>query len=231
MPEQADISEAQALAYLQSHPEMLKAHPQLLAELALPHDSGSAISLIERQVQVLRERNILLRRQLNELLKAARANDELFTKVRTLTLALLEVSGWHELNEVLATLLLADFEADFLCCHLLREQLHLDHLLGHPQALPTAAFIRNGQPRCLAMRSGELQQVFPIQEHDQDGSAVLLPLALRSCEGCLAIGSRDPQRFLPDMDTLFLSYISDVISRIIDHLSAAAVGGQHGRAA
>ncbi len=231
MPEQADVSEEQVVAFLKNNPDIFKGHPGLLAELALTHDSSGAISLIERQVQVLRERNILLRRQLNDLLRAARSNDELFANVRTLTLALLDVSAWPELNEVLATHLVVDFDADFVCCHLLREQLHLDHVLGHPEALPTAVFIRNGQPRCLAMRSGELQQVFPMQEHEQDGSAVLLPLALRSCDGCLAIGSRDPQHFLPDMDTLFLGYISDVISRIIDQLSAAVVGERRGRAA
>lgn len=231
MPKRADISEKQAIAFLKNHPDLFKAHPGLLADLALTHDSGGAVSLIERQVQVLRERNILLRRQLNDLLQAARANDELFAKVRTLTLALLDVSGWHELNEVLATHLLVDFEADFVCCHLLRAPLQLDHLLGHPKALPTAAFMCNGRPRCMALRSQELRQVFPMREHDQDGSAVLLPLTLRSCEGCLAIGSRNPQHFLPDMDTLFLGYISDVIARIIDHLSEAAAGRRHGQAA
>ena len=213
-----EISERQALAYLRSHPDLFKDHPGLLCELDLSHESGGAVSLIERQVQVLRERNILLRRQLNELLGSARANDELFAKVRSLTLALLEVSGWHELNEVLATHLLVDFDADFACCHLLREHLRLDHLMGHSAALPTAAFAKGARPACLPLRDAELQRIFPAGQHGQDGSALLLPLSLAAGEGCLAVGSRDPQRFSAEMDTLFIGYVGDVLSRIIDRL-------------
>ena len=213
-----EISEKQALAYLRNHPDIFKTHAALLSELALSHESDGAVSLIERQVQVLRERNILLRRQLNDLLGNARANDELFAKVRALTLALLDVSGWHELNEVLATHLLVDFDADFACCHLLREHLRLDHLLGHEESLPTAAFTGGAQPQCLPLRRAELQRIFPAGQHEQDGSAVLLPLTLASGDGCLAVGSRDPQRFAADMDTLFIGYVGDVLARIIDRL-------------
>ncbi len=213
-----EISEQQVLAYLKSHPEILKEHVGLLSELALSHESGGAVSLIERQVRVLRERNILLRRQLNDLLGNARTNDDLFAKVRALTLALLEVSGWHELNEVLATHLLVDFDADFACCHLLREHLRLDHLMGHEESLPTAAFTRGARSLCLPLRSAELQRIFPAGQHEQDGSAVLLPLTLASSEGCLAVGSRDPQRFAAEMDTLFIGYVGDVLARIIDRL-------------
>lgn len=217
-PKPKEVSEQQALAYLKSHPEVVKEHVGLLSELALSHESGGAVSLIERQVRVLRERNILLRRQLSDLLGNARANDDLFAKVRALTLALLEVSGWHELNEVLATHLLVDFDADFACCHLLREHLRLDHVMGHEESLPTAAFARGPRPLCLPLRRAELRRIFPAGQHEQDGSAVLLPLTLSSGEGCLAVGSRDPQRFAAEMDTLFIAYVSDVLSRIIDRL-------------
>ena len=119
---------------------------------------------------------------------------------------------------MLATHLLVDFDADFVCCHLQREHLNLDHLRGHADALPTAGLVHNSQPLCSTLRSGELKAVFPVQDHDEDGSAVLLPLALKVGEGCLAVGSRRPDHFASDMDTLFIGYIGDVLARIIDHL-------------
>ena len=61
-----------------------------------------------------------MRRRMNELLQAARSNDEIFAKTRSLNLALLEVNNWPELNEVLATHVLVDFEADFVCAHLVK---------------------------------------------------------------------------------------------------------------
>ncbi len=217
-PQLVELVEQQVIDYLKRYPDFFQTHPTLLSELALPHKSRGAISLIERQVEVLRERNIRLHRRLNKLVQTARANDDLFAKTRALTLALLDVSGWHELNEVLATHLLVDFDADFVCCHLQREHLNLDHLRGHAGSLPTASLVPNSQPLCLTLRAGELKAVFPIQDHQEDGSAVLLPLALRDGEGCLAVGSRRSDHFNSDMDTLFISYIGDVLARIIDHL-------------
>ncbi len=217
-PKLVEVVEQQVIDYLRRYPDFFQTHPALLSELALPHRSGGAVSLIERQVQVLRERNIRALRQLNDLVETARANDGLFTKTRSLTLALLDVSSWHELNEVLATHLLVDFDADFVCCHLLRDHLRLDHLRGHADALPTAGLVHNSQPLCSTLRVHELKAVFPVQDHDANGSAVLLPLALKAGDGCLAVGSRRPDHFSSDMDTLFIGYIGDVLARIIDHL-------------
>ncbi len=220
---QLHLSPQEVVGFLKSNPDFFSERTELLTELVLPHESGTAASLIERQVAVLRKRSVQLRRQLNELLAAARSNDVLFAKVRTLTLALLDVSAWHELNEVLATHLLADFDADFVCCHLAGARPNLDHLLGHANALPTAALLRNAQPACSALRAEELKRIFPMQDHEEAGSAVLVPLPLRSGEGCLAVGSRDPGRFTADMDTLFVGYIGDVLARIIDRLELQAV--------
>lgn len=203
---------------LRADPDFFQRHPNLLSELNLPHDSGRAVSLIERQVAILRERNMQMRRRMNELLQAAKDNDELFGKTRTLTLELLNVRNWHELNEVLATFVLADFQADFVCCHLENVPVFLDHLHSHEGDAPYRRFVRSNVPVCATLRAEELDVLFPIQTHDQDGSAVLAPLFWENGKGCLAIGSREPNRFTSDMDTLFVTYIGEVLSRVIQRL-------------
>ena len=50
------IREDQVVGYLRRNPDFFARHDDLLAEISLPHDSGSAISLLERQVNILRER-------------------------------------------------------------------------------------------------------------------------------------------------------------------------------
>lgn len=204
---------------LRADPDFFQRHPNLLSELNLPHDTGQAVSLIERQVAILRERNMQMRRRMNELLQAAKDNDELFAKTRTLTLELLNVHSWHELNEVLATYVLADFHADFVCCHLERVPVFLDHLHSYEGDAPYRRFIRSNVPVCATLRAEELPALFPIQTHDADGSAVLAPLCWEHGEGCLAIGSREADRFTSDMDTLFVTYIGEVLSRVIQRLS------------
>ena len=209
------LSDDDIVAYLRSDPDFFQRHANLLSGLNLPHDSGQAVSLIERQVAILRERNMQMRRRMNELLQAAKDNDELFAKTRTLTLELLNVHSWHELNEVLATFVLADFQADFVCCHLINLPVFLDHLASHESDAPYARFVRNIVPVCTVLRAEELAEIFPVQNHENDGSAVLAPLSWEHGEGCLTIGSRHTDRFTSDMDTLVVTYIGEVLSRVI----------------
>ena len=226
MPPAADqgsppaATEAQVIEYLRSNPDFFQQHAQLLGELRLPHESGNAVSLVERQVAILRERNNAMRRRMTELMQTARTNDELFSKTRTLTLELLNVANWHELNEVLATFVLTDFQADFVCCHLSCVPVSFDHLQRHDGALPNERFMRGAYPVCSTLRPEELAALFPTESHQSEGSAVLAPLPLDGERGCLAIGSRDPQAYTPDMDTLFVTYIAEVLSRVVQRLAA-----------
>lgn len=213
------LDEATVTDYLRRNPDFFVSRGELLSELRLPHDSGRAVSLIERQVGVLRERNVTMRKRLNELLQAARDNDTLFAKTRSLTLALLDVTQWPELNEVLATNMLIDFEADFVCCHLRGVDVHMDYICSTTEDLPTARLVASGQAACMTLREDEMNTLFPLQSSSTAGSVVLIPFDRNELRGCLAVGSRDPSRFSADMETLFVRYIGDVLARTVARLA------------
>lgn len=217
--EAGEITDEMVIAYLKADAAFFQRHPAILSELALPHESGKAVSLIERQVAILRERNMQMRRRMNELLQAAKDNDELFAKTRTLTLELLNVESWQELNEVLATYVLTDFQADFVCCHLATPHVFLDHLHSHEDELPHEPFVSGKRPVCTVLRAEELGTLFPVQEHSADGSAVIAPLFWEGGRGALAIGSRSADHFSSDMDTLFVTYIGEVLGRVCERLT------------
>ena len=61
--------------YLAAHPNFFEGHANLLNSLQLPHAAGGAVSLVERQVSVLRQKDLKLEKQLKELIGIARAND------------------------------------------------------------------------------------------------------------------------------------------------------------
>ena len=90
----ADLSGALAdesvVDYLLGHPDFFEAHAELLSKLKVPHPTGTAVSLIERQVEVLRGQNRQLERKLVDLIEVARANDTLIERIHRLALALLE---------------------------------------------------------------------------------------------------------------------------------------------
>jgi len=215
------VNEQEILDYLRKHPDFFQRHVTALSELNLPHESGTAVSLVARQIDILRERNVAMRRRMNELLHAARANDEIFAKTRSLNLALLEVNSWHELNEVLATHVLVDFEADFVCAHILEADLalSLDHIQHHFNELPFSHLQNSNDAACTALRQSELEKMFPMSDHDESGSAVILALNLKKGAGALCIGSRDANRFAKEMDTLFVKYIADILGKVMNRLA------------
>ncbi len=212
------LDEQAIIDYLRANPDFFNHHKNLLTELNLPHVSGRAVSLVEHQVAIMRERNVEMRRRMNELLEAARQNDAIFAKTRSLTLALLDAKSLHELNEVLATHMLVDFEADFVCCHVHGFDHSLDHIQSHDGEFPFTHLLSGSSPVCTTLREEELQQIFPTSHHGEAGSAVLLPMYLSKGDGALCIGSRDPHHFSNDMDTLFVTYIADVLSKVLQHL-------------
>ena len=94
------LSAAQVADYLHAHPEFFESQTELLAELKIPHASGKAISLLERQVVILRERGQEARQKLGSLLANARDNDQLFDVTRDLVLSLLRARDATEVAEI-----------------------------------------------------------------------------------------------------------------------------------
>src|SRR3981081_4501012 len=74
-PTAAEAEEESISAYLQRNPDSFERHQAVLARLKLPHArGGSTISLVERQIEVLREKQAALESKLAELVRVARAN-------------------------------------------------------------------------------------------------------------------------------------------------------------
>src|SRR5260370_17213158 len=83
---QDGLNEWSVAEYLQTYSDFFERNGPLLTKLRLPHlrDAGATVSLVERQVEVLRERNQSLERKLKELVDVARANDALADRIHRL---------------------------------------------------------------------------------------------------------------------------------------------------
>ena len=105
-----DLSVAE---YLQTYPDFFERNGPLLTKLRLPHlrDAGSTVSLVERQVEVLRERNQSLERKLKELVDVARANDALADRIHRLSQRLIRAHTLLETINAVETSLREDFDA------------------------------------------------------------------------------------------------------------------------
>lgn len=214
---EVQITEDQVAEYLRNHPDFFVRQPGLLAELRLPHDSGGAISLIERQVAILRERNMDMRHRLTKLLDNARENDRLFDKTRRLILGLMESKTLADAVNCLLYSFEHEFNIHYTTLILFGEARTLPFSKARVEPLSEARehigqALKNNRPVCGILSSREVRYLFP-QHADSVGSVALVPLMHGSTFGVLAIANHDPGYYRSSMGTLFLSYIGEVLNR------------------
>lgn len=226
LPQKANNKETERLIvrYLRDHPNFFESHLDLLADMLLPHDSGNAVSLIERQVSVLREQKDEHKNKLKQLIQAAEQNETVSQKVNALVLQLLDAKSLGDILELLPASLTRDFNTDAVVLRLFKTD-HPD-IKAHPEVSHwnepvMGAFekvIANRKPICGHFKPEQLQPLFMASANDIH-SAAMIPLVSdaddKACIGLLAIGGKDPDRFRAEMGTMFLTYLGQVITRIM----------------
>ena len=217
-----EMSEEEVALYLKNHPDFFLSRDDLLCEIELAHPSGGAVSLLERQVSLLRERNLDMRGRLNNLLDNARNNDRLFEKTKALVLSLLEADQLDVAVNSCVKSLSTDFSVDFANLTLFADPAAHQNKATRFVSLNIAmgeipGLLKTNNATCGVLRSKELQFLFP-HNAEQIGSAAVVPLSYDGMTGVLAIGSRDPQHFRSSMGTLFLGYIAEVLNRTLPDL-------------
>jgi uncharacterized protein len=215
---QAPQSEEETVAhYLQQNPEFFESHLPLLARLRLPHArGGSTISLVERQVEVLRERHANLEQKLADF-----ANDAVAEKLHRFTRRLLRAQTRQSAVEQLEASLREDFDSFHSVLVLIGEQ---DSVV--PQRFVRLvdredvnlksfeSLFTSGKPRCGQARDSQREFLFAADAPDI-GSVALVPLGDHGSLGLLALGSTDRDRFHPGMSTDFLARLADLISDVL----------------
>ncbi|WP_181296422.1 DUF484 family protein [Pseudomonas sp. Q2-TVG4-2] len=206
-------------AYLRAHPEFFVDHDELIPELRIPHLPGGAVSLVERQVKLLRERNIEMRHRLSQLMDVARDNDRLFDKTRRLVLDLLDANSLEEIIGAVDESLRHEFQVPYVSLILFSESpLPVGRSVAAAEAQQAiGGLLGTGKTVCGVLRPHELAFLFGEEESSGIGSAAVV--ALSQQQGILAIGSQDPQHYKSSLGTLFLGYIAEVLTRVLPHYS------------
>ena len=212
-----NVMTAQQVAeFLKDNPRFFYSHPDVLMELELPHGSAGAVSLVERQVGVLRERNIEMRNRLAALTDNALHNDGLFAATRDTVLALMGCQSIENLPEIFTRCLEDHFGAEYAALIWLADAAPLlseDSAINVEQADAAVALLGDTTARCAAWRRDDMNTLFGGCDSDGSAAIALLehqgePLAL------IAVGASDPARYDSDVGTLFLEYLADIIIRL-----------------
>lgn len=212
-------------AWLAEHPEFFASRDALLAELVLPHAAGDTVSLVERQLAVLRDRNAELHRRLQHLMETARANHRIFERTLEITAALVDASDGADLVRRLAEGLRSGFDVDATAVRVvdldgLQGPLAADAVDATSAGEAVGSLLRPGKVFCGVLRDTELAFLFGARA-ERIASAAVMPVELPGGVVVVALGSADADHFRPEMGTLFLRFLGDTLRQRLLQLGAA----------
>lgn len=220
-PAEALPSAAAVARYLQHHPEFFNQHLELLRSLEIPHSTGQAVSLWERQIASLRVELDRMRARFDDLIEQAKLNEVVIHRIQRLALDLMETAGPQAVFGMLSTRLAEDFKADRVTGLVFASAALVDNddarqFVGanSPRREPFKAVLTRRDPVCGRITQAQCQALFGVEQFN--GSHVLLPLQGKTWDGLLVVSSNDPVRFESNMGTEFLAFLRDVVTLVLE---------------
>ena len=210
--------ERQLISLLKDNPTILDRHPELLSILEIPHESGGAVSLIERQRIVLREQNRQLDKRLCELMDVARDNERLAQSRHRIAVNLLGARDLDDVISIVLDELSNELKADFAVIKLFSgsEQMltRYPELFVSSEADGLSAFkTMRDHKNPVCGRGTEPQKAFLFKDDAANiESVAIIPLTSGSDLGLIGLGSESVSRFQATMGTEFLSQLGELIS-------------------
>ncbi len=219
-PAAPKFNEREIVAYLKAHTDFLTRHPDLLESIELKHQSGSAVSLIERQVELLRARSHRLEDRMERMLEVARDNEQRQQNVHRLARTLIRAPTLAGVAAGLAKCMREDFGIDAAvigigAAHYKRHDIDgvLSIEASGKLARALADFFRTRLIECGPIEADRARLLFA--EGEQIRSAAIVPLEKEKSLGFVALGSRDAERFAPRQGKLFLELAADLIAAAV----------------
>jgi uncharacterized protein YigA (DUF484 family) len=198
--------------YLKEHPEFFEDYAEALAEIYIAHPHGGrAISISERQILTLRDRSRQLEGKLREVIQFGEENDAIGEKVHRVSLALLAA---QDIRGILSTVYLS-LREDFAVPHVVLRAWRGDGHAGLPEFGAVSEATREfaaslTHPYCSAHAMVDTAGLFgEAAAHLR--SFAYLPLRDGETFGVVALASEDAQRFYPEMGTLYLKRLGELI--------------------
>lgn len=207
----AMMDESIIVKYLSTHPDFFQRHASLLETLQVPHETGT-VSLIERQVAILREKSQSLEEQLNGLVRTARGNEQIVTRLQRFTLELMRADSIDDIIATCNEILRDDFNADFVTLKIIGKNKSLHYVSPTSKSLKQFNKILESKTPVCGRLKAEQQKFLFNKNADKVNSVALIPLSGAEKIGILALGSENDSRFHPGMGTVFISHLGELIS-------------------
>jgi len=202
--------------YLKEHPEFFEQYADLLSEIYIPHPHGGrAIPISERQILTLREKYRQIEGKLREVIQFGEENDTISEKVHRLSVALLAASNIRGVLNAVYLNLREDFAVPHVALRIWGAASHAELPEFTPVSDASREFAGSlAGPHCGSHAMLDTAGLFgEASAHLRSFS--YLPLRDGETFGLLALASEDAQRFYPEMGTLFLKRLGDLVGAAI----------------
>jgi uncharacterized protein YigA (DUF484 family) len=208
------LNEREVAAFLKQNPDFFRKFPDVVHELDVPHDTGGAISLVEHQSKILRDKNNELHERLQQLVENARRNDRLFEQTRRLTLDLLDAQSIEEVEQALQESMNLVYGVDYACITLFVPAMNMQAVI---ETEMQDQLVRHfGRKQAIVGQLSDDQMELFFHANSKVGS--MAACLLKNDLGILALGHKQDEYFKSNMDTLFLDYVAEIVSRRLDIL-------------
>ena len=212
------LSTEEVAEFLRQNPGFFENHVDVLMNLQIPHPHGGrAVSIGERQLVALREKSKLLEDKLRELIQFGEENDAVGGKVHRLSCRLIEATSLDAALDTLYLDLLDHFAVPHVAVRLWSVA---EENPETKEFSPVAAEMREFVEKMQAPYCGG-HAVYESQAWFGEAAPHLKSFALVRLErdgltfGVVALASEDPQRFYPEMGTLYLARIGELMSHAL----------------
>jgi uncharacterized protein len=202
--------------FLSDNPHFFEEHSELLSRVKLTSPvAGRAVSLQERQMEVLRDKIKVHEMRLAELLRIAQENDAITHKFHTWTHSLLLARNDVDMPHTLVTGLQTIFSVPHATLRIWGVAEEFAHTWFAAEVSEDAKIFCNGLTTPYCGPNQDFEAASWIDDAESVQSIAMLPLRVDDAPeafGLLVLGSPDPHRFTADMATDFLSKIGETAS-------------------
>ncbi len=216
------LTEQDLAAYLAEHPDFFERHAELLAEVELQSPHGNrAVSLQERQIEMLRDKMRVLEHRLADMMRNAAENEAISGRLLAWVRALLQERDTAAMPHTLVHEMQQQFQlpqAAVRLWNLQPDYATQDYAADVGTDIPVLANSL-AQPYCGANAGFEAARWLGTGAPPQSLAMVALRQADDSSAfGMLVLGSPDAERFTADMGTEFLTRIGHLASAALQRL-------------
>lgn len=218
------LSDNDIIHFLTENSDFFVRHPEQLEALRVSNTNGTVTSLVNHQVNVLKERNNNLKKKLSELIQYAAENEKTMSQVFELTLQLCQISHVANVTKHLGKFVKKHFDSDEF-----KLVLPNSEGLENTKCVLTVKadqeqyfisvfndFIKGNKPLCGRLKNEKLKFIFS-NSHEKIGSSVILPIGKNAQKGLMIFASYDDSHFNPDMSTDILSKLTEILDRKLNY--------------